>query len=155
MDGEVRIDGFSPEKIRECCNLYLGSEEQTKKLLKEARAAGICDIHWDEYNMYGDAGILRIPIVLLMTCVILDEKQLLPRKKTEIIRTIIELIIDRSTLKHVECKSSELKHLDSLLHTLGEVSWKALQNDIGQLLLIQVILLLVFLDVSKILRCIK
>ena len=37
MDGEVRIDGFSSKKIRECCNLYLGSEEQTDKLLKSSK----------------------------------------------------------------------------------------------------------------------
>ena len=36
MDGVVRIDGFSAEKIPECCNLYLESEEQTDKLLEQA-----------------------------------------------------------------------------------------------------------------------
>ena len=37
MDGEVRIDGFSPEKIRECCNLYLGNEKQTNFWSKHKR----------------------------------------------------------------------------------------------------------------------
>ena len=134
MDGEVRIDGFSIEKVYECCNLYLGSKEQTDELLKQAQTAGICQLSW--YRNY--VGILRIPIILLMTCVIFDMKQSLPKQKTEIIRTIIELMMDRSTLKHFGCKSSELKHLDTLLFKLGEISWKALQNDIGQLLLIQV-----------------
>ena len=135
MDGAVTIDGFSPEKIRECCNLYLGSEEETDKLIKQAQEAGI----WYLSIFGNDPGLLTIPIILLMTCVIFDEKQSLPKKKTEIIGTIIELMMDRSTLRHFGCKSSELQHLDSLLCALGELSWKALQKDIGQLLLIQVI----------------
>ena len=135
MDGEVRIDGFSPEKIRECCNLYLGSEEQTNKLIKQAQEASI----WYRSKYRNDPGLLRIPIILLMTCVIFDEKQSLPKKKTEIIGTIIKLMMDRSTLKHFRCKSSELEHIDSLLFALGEASWNALQKEIGQLLLMQVI----------------
>ena len=132
MDGAVRINGFSPKKIRECCNLYLGSEEQTDKLIKQAQEAELC-------GYWSDPGLLRIPIILLMTCVIFDEKQSLPKKKTEIIGTIIELMMDRSTLKHFGSKSSELQQLDSLLYALGKESWNALHKDIGQLLLIQVI----------------
>ena len=135
MDGEVRIDGFSPEKIRECCIRYLRSEEQTDKLIKQAQEADIC--YFSKYC--NDPGLLRIPIILLMICVIFDEKQNLPKKKTEIIRTIVELMTDRSTLKHFGCKSLELEHLDSLLYASGKQSWNALQKDIGQLLLIQVI----------------
>ena len=135
MDGEVRIEGFSPEKIRECCNLYLGSEEQTDKLLEQAQEAELCDL--DGY--WSDPGLLRIPIILLMTFVIFDEKQSLPKRKTEIIGTIIELMMDRSTLKHFGYKSVDLQCLDSLLYALGEQSWTALRKDIGQLLLIQVI----------------
>ena len=153
MDGEVRIDGFSTEKIRECCNLYLGSEEQTDQLLNQAHEAGICNFfHISQSRelsvifgipnfgeIWDDPGLLRIPIILLMTCVIFDEKQSLPKKKIEIIGTIIKLMMDRSTLKHFGCKSTDLQCLDSLLYALGEQSWTALRKDIGQLLLIQVI----------------
>ena len=138
MDGEVRIDGFSTEKIRECCNLYLGSEEQTDKLLKQAEKAKLLHIFWRFERV--DPGLLKIPIILLMACVIFDEKKTLPKKITEIIGTIMELMMDRSTLKHFGCKSSNLEHLDSLLYVLGEHSWKALRRYIGQLLLTQVIL---------------
>ena len=134
MDGEVRIDGFSPEKIRECCNLYLGSEEQTDKLIEQAHQANICYLS----KYWNDPGLLRIPIILLMTCVIFDEKQSLPKKKTEI-GTIIQLMMDRSTLKHFSYKSSEMEHLGSLLYALGKQSWNALQKDIGQLLMKQVV----------------
>ena len=127
MDGEVRIDGFNSENIRRCCDLYLGTRQQTEKLLRLAKQAGI-----------SDDKLLRVPIILLMICVIFEEKESLPNRKTEIIRTIIELMMDRATLKHFECKSSEIKNLDSLLYALGEFSWKALQNDVGQLLLIKV-----------------
>ena len=135
MDGEVRIDGFSSEKIRECCKLYLESEEQTERLIEQTEKSGISRLA----TFWRDSGLLRIPIILLMKCVIFDEKQSLPKKKTEIIGTIIELMMDRSTLKHFGCKSSELQHLDSLLWALGELSWAALRKDIGQMLLMQVV----------------
>ena len=77
-----------------------------------------------------------------MICVIFDEKQSLPKTKTEIIRTIIQLMIDRSTLKHFGCKSLDVKNLDNLLEALGKISWQSLQNDVGQLLLKRVKLFL-------------
>ena len=138
MDGAVRINGFGLEKIRECCNLYLGSEWQTEELLRQAVKVQLLHEFW-RYE-HGDPGLLRIPIILLMTCVIFDEKKSLPRSKTEIIKTIIQLLMDRSTLKHFGCKSSELKHLDSLSCTLGEFSLTALQKDTGQLLLAKVVI---------------
>ena len=124
MDCEVRIEGFNNENIRKCCDLYLGSRQRTDKLLLLAKQAGI-----------SEANLLRVPIILLMICVIFDEKQSLPKTKTEIIRTIIKLMMDRSTLKHFGCKSQDLKQLDNSLEILGKISWTALQNDIGQLLL--------------------
>ena len=124
MDGEVRIEGFNNENIKKFCDLYLGSRQRTDELLKLAKQAGISEVN-----------LLRVPIILLMICVIFDKKQFLPKTKTEIIRTIIQLMMDRSTLKHFGCKSSELKQLDNLLEMLGKISWTALQNDIAQLLL--------------------
>ena len=43
--------------------------------------------------------LLRVPIVLLMICVIFEERNSLLKTRTETMRQIIELTIDRTTLK--------------------------------------------------------
>ena len=125
MDGEVIIDGFSKENIVKCSTLYLDSAEKSDEMLKQARETGI-DV------------LLHVPIILLMVCVVFDERQSLPKTKTGIVQIIYELAMDRSTIKAFGCKSSEVRNLDGLLYALGEFAWKALQNDIQQLLLIKV-----------------
>ena len=50
-----------------------------------------------EFN--GSPSLLRVPIVLLMICVIFEERNSLPKARTETGKQIIELTIDRITLK--------------------------------------------------------
>ena len=125
MDGEVIIDGFSKDNIVKCSTLYLDSAEKSAEMLKQAAETGI-DV------------LLHVPIILLMVCVVFDERQSLPKTKTGIVQIIYELAMDRSTMKTFGCKSSDVRNLDHLLNALGEFAWKALQNDIQQLLLIKV-----------------
>ena len=122
MDGEIIIEGFSEGNIVKCSTQYLGSRDKCLEMLKQAREAGI-------------SCLLHIPIVLLMVCAVFTEKNSLPKTKTGIVKIIIELIIDRTTLKTFGLKSSELEHLETWLEILGKFSWEALQSDIGQLLL--------------------
>ena len=126
MDGEIIIEGFSESNIIKCSTQFLGSREKCLEMLKQAKTAGI-------------SGLLHIPIVLLIVCAVFMEKNSLPGTKTGIVRTILELIINRTTLKTFGLKSSELEHLDSWLDILGKFSWEALQRDIRQLLLNKVI----------------
>ena len=59
MDGEVVIQGFSKENIRKCCSLYLGSETEAIRFLKEAvKKARLYEL-------------LKVPIILLMTSVLI------------------------------------------------------------------------------------
>ena len=125
MDGEVIIEGFSPENIIECSSMYLGSRDLSNMMMAQAEECGISDL-------------LCIPIILLMVCVVFSEKESLPKTTTSLMTTIFEMIMDRSTLKKFGLKSSQLKELEALLYTLGEFSWKALQSDFQQLLLIKV-----------------
>ena len=122
MDGEVIIEGFSEENIRKCSTKYLDSEDRSKEMLKMAKESNI-------YNL------LSVPIILLMVCVLYNEHGKLPNSRTEIFRLIYTYVMDRSTLKHFKCKATELKDLDSMLRTLGQFAWEALQNDVRQLLL--------------------
>ena len=120
MDGEVIIEGFSEETIEKCSTQFLESEEDSKVMLKQAADTGI-DV------------LLKVPIVLLMVCVLFSEHTSLPKTRTKIVKQIYELTIERTILKHF---TSDIRGLfDDLLFSLGELAWKALQTDVQQLLL--------------------
>ena len=123
MDGEIMIEGFSGEKIKECSTKYLNSIHMSEEMLSQAKVSSIYEI-------------LHVPIVLVMTAVVfLNEENALPESRTDLYKTIFKLTMDRTTLKTFGCKSEDIANLDDLLCTLGEFSWKALQKDTRQLLL--------------------
>ena len=121
MDGEIVIEGFSKENIRECSKKYLDSREKSEEMLEQAKATGLY-------------ALLHIPIILVMAVVVFVEKKSLPKTKTEIYKTIFQLVIDRTTLKTFGRKSAAISKLEDLLYMLGEFSWNALQDDVQQLL---------------------
>ena len=125
MDGEIQIAGLNEGSIKECASKYLESEERASDLLEQTKDA--------EIN-----GLLRIPIVLLMVCVLYHEHQSLPSSKTDIVWKIIRMCMDRSTLKHLGKKSSEIADLDEMLDILGQLSWESLHRDTKKLLIQQV-----------------
>ena len=120
MDGEVIIEGFTEESIKKCSGQYLESAERSEQMLKQAKEIGVCHL-------------LKVPIILLMVCVLFAEHSSLPKTRTKIVGQIFELIIDRTILKHVAHDLREF--LDDLIFSLGELSWTALQSDVQQLLL--------------------
>ena len=120
--GEITIQGLSKENIKKCVEKYLQNKEKSDKLLEQAQHIGVDDL-------------LKVPITMLMTCVVFDEKNELPKRKTELVRTIFELSMDRTTLKIFNKKSQNVENIDTLLNTLGNFSWQSLQNDVKQLLL--------------------
>ena len=82
--------------------------------------------------------LLHIPILLLMVCVLYDEVRQLPGTQIEIIQRMIEILLDRSTLKHFGKKAKDVENLENLLFELGRLSIEALQRDTKQLLLLKV-----------------
>ena len=121
MDGEVTIEGFNDENIRKCSVQYLESEEGATKMISQAKQIGIYEL-------------MKIPIVLLMLCVIYFEHRSLPKTMTRIYKKIFEMIIDRTAIKTFKPGLyADVK--DVLLCDLGELSWNALQKDVQQLLL--------------------
>ena len=124
MDAEVIIEGFNEENIHKCCAQYLESEDQAINMITQAKEVGIYDL-------------LKIPIVLLMICVIYFENKYLQKTMTKIYSKIFEMVIDRTAFKRFKpgWYADAKEHLDVLLCALGELSWNALQNDIQQLLL--------------------
>ena len=122
MDGEIIIEGFSEQNIKECSTKYLKSKASSEEMLRQAEKTGIYVL-------------LHIPIILVMTVVVFVKKKSLPKTKTEIYKTIFQLAMDRTTLKTFGCKSADISKLEDMLYTLGEFSWNALQDDVQQLLL--------------------
>ena len=133
MNGEVVIEGFSEESIREFCSKYLRSIEEADVFLQKARL---------KENLYD---LFRVPIILLITVVLYseDEHKSLPDRKTELYEDLFEFLMDRSTLKphNFGCKSSEVPDINTKLFILGKFAWKALQNDIRQLVIDKVIVI--------------
>ena len=70
-----------------------------------------------------------------MACALFEENQTLPKSRTDVFRTILELVMDRSSLKRFGCKASCLENFISMLETLGKLAWEALQQDVRQLLI--------------------
>ena len=127
MDGEVNLQGFSPQNIIKCSELFFKSKELSSSMLQQARKMGLYEL-------------LHIPIILLLSCVVYIEKNSLPRTRTEIYNTIFDILIDRTALKtftpgvHADVKD----FLEALLFTLGEFSWNSPQKDVGPLSLSKV-----------------
>ena len=117
LHGEIIIEGLSEESIKELSTKYLGSEQLSDEMLRQAKAVGIY-------------GLLHISIILNMVVVVFLENKSLPKSRTALYYTVFRLTMDRATLKtfgHTK--------LEDLLYILGEFSWEALQNDIQQVLL--------------------
>ena len=125
MDGEVKIEGFSQENIKKCSAKFLESEDKSKEMLDQAKRSGVDKL-------------LSVPIILLMACALFEENQTLPKSRTELFRTIFELVMDRSCLKRFGQKASRLYDIEKILQTLGKFAWEALQKDVRQLLLVKV-----------------
>ena len=139
LDGEIAITGLSKKNIKKCATGYLQSllalqndmgaaENACKNLIEQAKKAELHEL-------------LRIPIILLMVCVLYSNEQSLSDTKTGIVWAIIKMCIDRSTLRLLGKKLSDVEDLDEMLFILGELSWLALQRDTKKLLIKKVRLL--------------
>ena len=126
MDGEIVIEGFSPENIKKCSIQYLLSEENSEIFLNQAA----------ETNL---SALLHVPIILLMSCAVFISSMSLPHSKTKLYGEIFYFIMDRTTLKTFGCKSGDIPNIEQWLSILGKLSWEALQNDTQQLLLNKVL----------------
>ena len=122
MDFELTIEGFSQDNIRKCCTQYLYSPEKSERLLQQAMRVGIDNL-------------LKVPIILLMVCVLFSEGEALPKARTKIVSKIFELTINRTTLKSLspEEYTEFKKSFNDLMHALGELSWKALRQNVPRL----------------------
>ena len=135
MNYEVTIEGLSVENIKKCSQLYMDCKNKSADMLKQAKTVGIYKPSGSLFHKIFfsssmiDHGLLRIPILLLMTCFIFEEKHSLPKKRTDILKTLYTLLGQRSEIK-TSCRTSEEKEaFEKTLSKLGKLAWDALKRD--------------------------
>ena len=152
MDCEVTIEGLSVKNIKKCSKFYMDSKKKSTDMLKQAKAVGIfkpTDGLFQKLFFSSsiiDQALLRIPIMLLMTCFIYEENQSLPATRTDILKTLYVLLGQRFANK-VSGKTGNKKEIhENTLSKLGKLAWDALKID--QLILPKVMLLLLCLSLN-------
>ena len=118
FDEEVKIKGFDEDNFREYVRQHGRSEEDAKKLIVTGASNEL----------------LRVPIILLMSCV-LHEEGSIPRRKIDIVQKMYRRILDRSAENYFGRKTEQIENLTNCLYILGKLSWEALQGETRQLLI--------------------
>ena len=133
MDYEVTIEGLSVENIKKCSELYMDCK--STDMLKQAKAVGIYKptgglLHRIFFSSsMVDHALLRIPIILLMTCFIYEENLSLPKTRTGVLKTLYKLLGHRSRVKMSLRTADEMDTHDKTLSKLGKLAWDALRKD--------------------------
>ena len=130
LDGEIQIKGLSNENIEECIDRYFDKAEVSRQRATNDNPSPTSEGFKKKAKKRGIYGFLKIPILLLMSCVLYTETGTLPERRTEIIWEIIQMYIKRAKEKGVP-----IENLDELLCHLGKLSYKASQRDTHRLLI--------------------
>ncbi len=123
MDVEAEITGFDPERVEEYITKYLGSQEKCKKLLEHTVSRNLLSGDSDDY------GILHIPILLHMVCVLFMSNVSLPKTITGIYEAIVERCLDWEEIRRSGKKTeADMKTaLEAALVGLGKLCWERLK----------------------------
>ena len=135
MDGEITIEGLTVKNIRRCSDLYLANRNERREMLKQARAAGIyttlrASKQGHSSRRMRDDEYLQVPVILLMICSVYDaSNHHLPKKKTEILKSMFSNFIQRSKKESSAKETDFFTDNDDTIRKLGKLSWEALQKD--------------------------
>ena len=110
IDAEAKITGFDFHGVKEYITKYLGVEEKCKDLFTRVNFA-----------------LLRIPILLHMTCVLFLRKVSLPDTRTGILAAIVERCIDWNEIRETGQKTA--RDTEEIIVKLGKLAMKGLQRD--------------------------
>ncbi len=132
MDVEAEITGFDPAKVKEYITKYLDSATECKQLLQMAQNSNIIS-QWGEY------GILQVPILLHMICVLYQRKVSLPKTMTGVVSAIVERCPDWEEIRRSGKKTdAEMRVLiDDALVKLGRLCWERLRQEDKDLIFTQ------------------
>ncbi len=128
MDVEAEIKGFDPKRVREYITKFLGSTEKCEELLSVANSRNVIN-----RSLTGDKfGIMQIPILLHMICVLFLTKVSLPKTMTGIYEAVADRCADWEAVKQSGTKTIHKdmkKALDEALVKLGKLSWQRLKEN--------------------------
>ena len=114
---EIQLQGLDDTGVRECTKKYLDTEEKSDKFHGKAKDQGISEL-------------LKVPILLLMLCVLFVEKETtLPSSKAGIIQELINIYIMRAEERGEEFGENK----EEMQKKLGELSYKASQRKTKQM----------------------
>ena len=125
MDAEVEICGFDPPAVETFIARSMGSDQQTENL-RELQM-----IYQSELR---NSGLLRIPILLTMTCVLFKCKITFRKTRTGIIQAMVDRYMDRESLRAKGQKSG--KGMKKALFDFGKLAWQGL-NEPGKKLIFE------------------
>ncbi len=95
MDIEAEITGFDPEKVEEYIKKYLGSEEKCQELIELSKSKQLRK----DFDQNIDYGIMHIPILLHMICVLFQTRVSLPKTRIGIISAIADRCPDWEAIR--------------------------------------------------------
>ena len=131
VDAEAKIIGFDEQGIYEYMNKYLGSSEKCEELLRMAENSALIRREYDQRIdgfKGGDYGILRIPILLHMICVLFIRRRVsLPRSKTGILSAIAERCVNWEAIRKTGKKRRNV--LENALFRLGKLALEGLMRE--------------------------
>ena len=144
LDAEAEIKGFDKRRVKEYITKYLGDKNKCEELLKIAEKSRIITRRWNLYHF----GILCIPILLHMICVLFIAKVSLPKTKTGIMSAIVERCPDWDEIRKTGQK--KVKVAEDALVKLGEFVWgKLLQGDKSQVFQKVILILLMIMIIGQ------
>ena len=117
---EIQLRGLDDAEVKKCTERYLDRDQGSKMSKKfQNRAAE-----------HGISNLLKVPILLLMLCVLFVEKETsLPSSKAEIIKELINIYIMRAEERGEEFGEDK----EQMLKKLGELSYNASQRKTKQM----------------------
>ena len=125
IDIEAEITGFDPERAEEYVTKYLGSQEKCDELMHVARESKIMHFDHDSEELVNENfGILRIPILLHMICVLFLRRVSLPSTKTGILSTIVRRCPDWDEIRRTGRRTE--KDIEDALCRLGKLALEKL-----------------------------
>ncbi len=138
IDVEAEITGFNPKKVKEYITKYLESRDKCHDLLQKVRKSNILSASQSLFK-HGN-GILQVPILLHMICVLYQRNVSLPKTMTGVIAAIVERCPDWDEIRRSGRKTdAEMRAaLDTALVLLGKLCWKKLRNGQKDLIFKQV-----------------
>ena len=135
MNYEVFIEGLSVVNIKKCSQLYMDCRDKSAHMLKQAKTIGIYKPSGSLFHRIFlsssiiDHALLKIPILLLMTCFIYEEKYSLPKNRTDILKTLFTLLGQRTEIKRSGRTTDEKEGFENTLSNLGKLAWGGLKRD--------------------------